>query len=247
VPAPEPDPFPAEPPTSRWGFFRGIQNRILSGLLLALPIVLTIWILYWLYITVDNLLLDPVARLLARQEIGGRVKEEMPLWYRRVVAPIIAVSGVLTLLYLLGWLVRSRVARVIDWVFLKVPGVTLIYQALSNLIKSFESQRQANRFKRVVLVTYPHPGIRSLGLVTNSLRDRATGRPILCVCVLTGVFPPTGFTLFVPEDDVTDLDWTVNQTFQAILSGGITSPPTIAYFPAPPGAEDATPATESRP
>jgi uncharacterized membrane protein len=52
--------------------------------------------------------------------------------------------------------------------------------------------------------------------------------------------PPTGFTLFVPEDSVTNIAWNVNDSLQAILSGGITTPPTIHYFqglkaPLPPG------------
>lgn len=215
-----------------------IRNRILSGLILALPIVLTVWIVYWLYITVDSLILDPVARFFAEQNIGGRVRKDIPFWYDRVVAPLIAFSGVMLLLYLLGWLVRSRAVLAVNWIFLRVPGVTFIYQAMTNLIRSFESSRQLNRFKRVVLITYPHPGLRSLGLVTNSLRDEATGRTILCVCVLTGVFPPTGFTLFVPEEDVTDLNWTVNQTLQAIVTGGITSPSSISYFPPSPAHSD---------
>ena len=82
----------------------------------------------------------------------------------------------------------------------------------------------------MVLVEFPHPGMRSLALVTNSLRDATTGRTILSVCVLTGVMPPSGFTLYVPEDAVTNIAWNVNDTFQSILSGGITSPPTIHYF-----------------
>ena len=60
-----------------------------------------------------------------------------------------------------------------------------------------------------------------------------TGRKIVCVCVLTGVMPPTGFTLFVPEESVTDVSWSLNQALQAIVSGGITAPTTIEYFAAP--------------
>lgn len=221
----------ALPPHPVQRVFWGIQNRILSGLLLAAPIALTIWIIYWLYITLESLFLDPLARFVASRGLGGRVRDEIPFWYDRVVAPLIAFSSVMVFLYLLGWLVRSRLVQLIDWLFLKVPGVALIYQVVSNLIQSFEVSRQANRFKRVVLVTYPHPGLRSIGMVTNSLRDRQTGRTILCVCVLTGVFPPTGFTLFVPEEDVTDLDWTMNQAIQAIVTGGLTAPSSITYFP----------------
>ena len=66
--------------------------------------------------------------------------------------------------------------------------------------------------------------------MTNSLRDVTTGRTILTVCVLTGLMPPAGFTLFVPEESVTNIAWSVNESLQSILSGGITAPPTIHYF-----------------
>lgn len=238
VPEIPPPPEPTAGPVR--DALRAIQNRILSGLLLALPIVLTIWIIYWLYITLQSMVLEPVSLLVSHYFIGD-ADAPLPFWWRRVAAPLIAFAGVLGVLYLLGYLVRSRVMRLVDWILRHVPGVTTIYQALSNLMQSLETQRQSVKFKRVVLVTFPHPGLRSLGLVTNSLRDAATGRTILCVCVLTGVFPPTGFTLFVPEEEVTDVDWTVNQSMQAIVSGGITCPPTIGYFRDEPGHPVAAP------
>jgi uncharacterized membrane protein len=228
------EPDPETPPTEGiHAVLRSIQNRILSGLILALPIVLTIWIVYSIYVTLQGMVLEPVSKFVSHYVIGDD-SAPLPFWWRRVIAPLIAVSGVLTLLYFLGYLVRSRVMRLVDWVLLHVPGVTTIYQALQNLMQSLDSQRQAAKFKRVVLVTFPHPGMRSLGVVTNSLKDAASGRTILCVCVLTGVFPPTGFTLFVPEEEVTDIDWTVNQSLQAIVSGGITSPASVGYYKQPP-------------
>ena len=72
--------------------------------------------------------------------------------------------------------------------------------------------------------------VAALAFVTNTLRDATTDRTILCVTLLTGVMPPSGFTLFVPEENVTDIDWSMNQTLQAILSGGITAPASIHYF-----------------
>ena len=81
----------------------------------------------------------------------------------------------------------------------------------------------------MVLVDFPHPGSKALAFVTKTLATPRPAGPILCVCVLTGVVPPSGFTLYVPEDDVTDVDWSVNQALQAILSGGITTPSVIHY------------------
>jgi uncharacterized membrane protein len=206
-----------------------IRARIISGLILALPIVLTFWIIYWLYTTLRKIVLDPLAGVIDRVLIAQGLVGFRGTWYE-TVTPLIAIVLVLALLYVLGLFVQSRALRVFDLVLLRVPVVTTIYKALSNVIKSLGNQVQNQQFKRVVLVEFPHAGARALGFVTNSVRDVATGRTILCVCVLTGVMPPAGFTLFVPEEDVTDLDWSVNQTLQAILSGGITLPASIGYF-----------------
>jgi uncharacterized membrane protein len=204
-----------------------VRTRIMSGLVLALPIVLTFWIVYWLYTTLTQALLDPLA-----QAIGTLFHSPwaQTLWFKRVVNPMIAVVLVLSFLYFLGWVARSWVSRAIDYVLLHVPVVTTIYKALSNVFQSLGNQFQNQRNQRVVLVAFPHPGSRALAFVTNALLDATTGKTILSVCVLTGVFPPAGFTLFVPEESVTDVDWSVNQCLQAILSGGITSPATIHFF-----------------
>lgn len=235
----EPEPSaPAAHPVKR--ALVSIQNRVLSGLILALPIVLTIWIVYWLYTTIDQLLLEPIAELIARPIVGQGGAENLPTWWNRGVAPVIAITGAILVLYTLGWLVRSRIALAINWMFLHVPGVTTIYQVVNGLIQSIETQRQASKFKRVVLVSFPHPGMRSLGFVTSTMRDATSGKTILCVCVLTGVFPPAGFTLFVPEEECTDLDWSVNQTLQTIMSGGLSAPGTIPFTKATGPGPDAS-------
>jgi uncharacterized membrane protein len=224
----------ATPPDEGAGFrgvISSIQSRIVGGLVLALPIVLTFWIIYWLYETLKQAVLDPMARLV--RYLFGREGIHAPLdfWWDQVVSPAIAIVLVLTFLYFLGLFVRSRLHTAVDWVLLRLPVVTTIYKALSNVFRSLGQQfQQGQRFKRVVLVQFPHPGARSLAFVTNSLQDVSTGKTILCVCVLTGVMPPAGFTLFVPEESVTDIDWSVNETLQAIVSGGITAPASIHYF-----------------
>lgn len=204
------------------------RSRILSGLFAALPIALTIFIVHYLYMTAFALL-TPLIEVV-RKVIGQNGVKNETFWYK-FFAPVIAVLLVLLLLYMLGLFVRTRWARAVDWLFLRVPVVNTIFKALSNVFQSLAKQMEGDHgFKRVVLVEFPHPGIRSLAFVTNTLRDATTDRSILSVCVLTGVMPPAGFTLFVPEDQVTDIDWTMNQTLQAILSGGITSPAAIHYF-----------------
>jgi uncharacterized membrane protein len=227
--APDSQPAGSEAAALR-ALWHAIRNRIISGLLLALPIVLTFWIIYWLYTTLTRGVLDPLA-----QVIGPLFKWPLAqsTWWKRFVNPLIAGVLVLSLLYFLGWVASSWVTRLLEAVLLRVPVVTTIYKALSKVSQSVASQFQQSKPQRVVLVQFPHAGSRALAFVTNSLRDTVTGKTILCVCVLTGVFPPAGFTLFVPQDSVTELDWPVNQALQVIISGGISAPSTIPFTGGP--------------
>jgi uncharacterized membrane protein len=209
-----------------------MRSRVVSGLILALPIALTFWITYQLYLILNNFILVP-ASWVVRKLLGLRTDIDTDIvvesaWVN-YISPVIAIFLVLGLLYILGLLARSGIRRAFDWVLLHLPVVTTIYKALSNVFQSLEAQRQGNMFQRVVLVDFPCPGSKALAFVTKSLSDATTDRTILCVCVLTGVFPPAGFTLYVPEDHVIDVDWSVNQALQAILSGGITTPAVIRY------------------
>ncbi len=225
-----------------WGLratIASIRTRLVSGIILTLPIVITFWIVYWIVLTLERFLLNPVASVLHRTSAWIRdnpalQEMDLPVWWYNVASPLLALFLMVAFLYLMGWLFRTWLYRTLDWFLLHVPIVATIYRAVRNVVDSLGSQlRGGAEFKRVVLVEFPHPGMRSLGLVTNSLQDTTTGQTILTVCVLTGVMPPAGFTLFVPEDSVTNIGWSVNETLQAILSGGITAPATVHYFRGP--------------
>jgi uncharacterized membrane protein len=219
--------------------FASIRTRLVSGVILTLPIVITFWIVYWIVLTLERFVLNPIAAVL--HQIHAWITDnpalqqlELPDWWYNVASPVLALFLMFGFLYTMGLIVRTWLYRTLDWFLLHVPIVATIYRAVRNLVDSLGGQlRGGAEFKRVVLVEFPHPGIRSLGLVTNALQDETTGQTILTVCVLTGLMPPTGFTLFVPEESVTNISWTVNETLQAIMSGGITSPATIHYFRRP--------------
>jgi uncharacterized membrane protein len=226
---PRPDrPHVLDGSTALHALVESMRTRIISGLILALPIALTFWIIYQLYLALRKTILDP-ATLLVRTLLGFREGFNPDGAWERYLSPLIAIVLVASLLYMLGLFARSGLRRALDWVLLHLPGVTTIYKALSNVFQSLDSQGQGSSFQRVVLVEFPHPGMKALGFVTKSLTDATTERTILCVCVLTGVVPPAGFTLYVPEENVTDVDWSVNQALQAIISGGINTTSVIHY------------------
>ncbi len=215
--------------------FASLRTQLISGLIFTLPIVITFWIVYWLFMTLERFILDPTADVINRIQAWMRnysafQEIRLPDWWYNVASPSLALVLLLAILYGMGLFVRSWVYRTLEGLLLHVPIVATIYKAVRNVVNSLGSQlRGGANFKRAVLVEFPHPGMRSLAFVTNSLQDVSTGQTILAVFVLTGVMPPAGFTLFVAEKSVTNIAWTANETLQAILSGGITTPSSIHF------------------
>lgn len=204
-----------------------LRGRIIAGLLLVLPFVVTFWIVYWLYTWLDLYVISPMSRLVLQFATGSRVDDVL-----EYAAPLVGLALVGIFLYFLGFVAHSRIARLLDNFLLRVPLVTSIYSAASRVFQSLGGTGDMTRFKRVVLVSFPHLGMRVPAFVTSSCRDQATGKTILCIYVPTAPMPLSGYVLMVPEEEVTELDWTLEEAIQAVFSFGLTAPEEIQYFAA---------------
>jgi uncharacterized membrane protein len=216
--------------------WQGIRSRILGGLMLVAPILITLWVIYWLYSILERSVIDPIAKLVLGMIGPRRPDAELPFWFEYVVAPVIAVVLMLAMLYCLGFFVNSRLRRVLDWIVLRVPGVSGIYDALRKVTQFMEKQPGQQRPRRVVLVAFPHPGMKVPAFVTGSCRDLDTQKVLLCVYVPTTPVPTSGYFILVPEEEAVELNWTPEEALQAIISAGLTAPPQVRYFrtgPAP--------------
>ena len=145
--------------------FSSFRARVISGLIFSLPIVITFWIVYWLFMTLEQFLLNPLAVLINRIQAWMRnypaLQElDLPQWWYNIGSPVLAILLALAILYLLGLIFRSWVYRTLEWFLLHVPIVATIYHAVRNVVESLGSQlRGGGEFKRVVLVPFPHPGL----------------------------------------------------------------------------------------
>ena len=217
-------------PTALRRAWHSVWGQVLSGLLLVLPIVVTLWVVYRLYSTLEYYAIDPLARLMLGLVRSGQPDTKLPPWFENYVAPFLAVVIALALLYCLGFLARSRLRRAVDWVLLRVPVISVVYNGVWQVLQTLDRQRGQPRQQRAVLVPFPHPGMKVPAFVTGSCRDIETGKVILCVYVPTTPVPTSGYYLLVPEEEVTEPSWTPEQTLQAIISGGLTAPPEVRYF-----------------
>jgi uncharacterized membrane protein len=239
--APEPPALPGpgadEAPTGLRRVWHGVRVRILGGLLLVLPILITFWVIHWLYSSLEQYVIDPLALLVLWQAQGQQPDVELPSWFVTYAAPLIAIVIAVALLYFLGFFVRSRVRRVIDWLLLRLPVISIVYSGVRNVFQALDRQRGQQRLQRAVLVTFPHPGMKAPAFVTATCRDVESQKVLLYVFVPTSPLPASGFLMLVPEEEVTELDWNPQQTLQVLISVGLTAPPEVRYFKTGPAAE----------
>ena len=116
-----------------------------------------------------------------------------------------------------------------EWILSNVPGVNTIYSSVSNVVNAVSNSQGKRNFKRVVLIEFPHAGMKAPAFVTSECTETTTGKTILCVYVPTTPVPTSGYMLMVPEEEVVALNWDLEETLQAIVSGGITVPPKVTY------------------
>ena len=206
------------------------RRRFIAGLLLILPFAVTFWIVYWLYSALEDYVIGPVAVLVVQLVQGWTQEPHLPPWFEVYGAPVLGIAAVTLLVYSVGFLAQSQLFRLLDRLLLSLPIVAVIHRAVLRTFESFRSNGQFTKFSRRVLVAFPHPGMRVPGFVTSSCRDAETQKTILCVYVPTTPIPSSGYMLLVPEEDVTELDWTLEETVQAVVSFGVTAPPGIRYY-----------------
>jgi uncharacterized membrane protein len=109
---------------------------------------------------------------------------------------------------------------------LRIPLVNKVYGSVKQVTDFAFSEREIE-FNRVVAIQYPREGIWSLGFVTgNSMREitEATGEPMLSVLMPTSPMPMTGFTVNVKRSEAIDLNLTVDEAIQFIVSCGVVIP-----------------------
>lgn len=148
---------------------------------------------------------------------------------RRFVVPVFLVLFT-TVLYFLGRILTVGLGRWfvhgLERGILRIPLVNKVYGSVKQ-VTDFAFNEREIEFNRVVAIQYPRDGVWSLGFVTgNSLREiaEATGEPMLSVLMPTSPMPMTGFTVTVKRSEAIDLNLTIDEAIQFIVSCGVVVP-----------------------
>ena len=151
-----------------------------------------------------------------------------PLTNRFFGWPIPGVGLVLTFVsvYLVGLLSTNffgkKVLELIDRLFQNVPLVKTLYTGAKQLVEAV-SPGGRRAFRKVVLVEFPKKGTLALAFVTGD-GIGASDVKMLTLYVPTAINPTSGFVIFVPESEVVDPGFTVEEGLKLVVSGGVVAP-----------------------
>ena len=214
---------PETPRPSRLNFIKVLRNRLLTGVIVVLPIVVTLWGITRFVQFFDNQLTKILpAELNPRINFGswGFNLLDIPGLGLIVAVIMLIVIGILASNFMGKAFIKSG-----ERLLSRVPVVRNIYNFIKQITNTV-AQQSDRTFKEVCLLEYPRKGLHAIGFVTAEL----TGAPAehlkkdyVCVFVPTTPNPTSGFLLFMKRSEITILDMTPEEGAKMIISGGMVS------------------------
>ena len=207
--------------------FQFFSNMIVTGILVAVPIILSLWVAWYLY-----------SRLtgwgLTLADSMGLMSELPPFWRTQIIR-VLALIAILAFLFFLGVLMKITIGRKViakaQALLLKVPLVNFIYSTCKQIGDTIMSSKSGNMFQQVVLFEYPRKGCWAIGFMTNentpenSEAARRLGKgDLISVFMPTTPNPTSGFLMFIPRDECIMLDMSVSDAMRLIVSCGAILP-----------------------
>ncbi|UCC61114.1 MAG: DUF502 domain-containing protein [Dehalococcoidia bacterium] len=193
------------------GILGRIRRDFLTGILVLVPLGATLLIFKWLFDAIDGIL-EPAVEAIFGRPIAG-----------------IGFGAIIVLIFLVGIFASNFVGRKIiqriEALVEELPMVREIYNTFKQILQSVILPHKGG-FREVVLVEFPRPGMKTIGFVTNRIKD-AAGNKLVSIYIPTTPNPTSGYLEIIPEEDVVLIDMAIDDAIKMVVSGGMVSPEVI--------------------
>lgn len=212
-------PFDDDPP-SRTGIFARLRARFLTGLVVIAPVALTVWLIWSLIGWVDALVLPLIPYDLT------------PAHYIGIHLRGAGVIVFLVFTILVGSVAKGLIGRTLirfgESLVDRMPVVRTIYSGVKQIAETIFAQSERS-FETACLIQYPRKGIWAIGFISTIAKGEVaaraeTGGALISVFLPTTPNPTSGFLLFLPEEDVIELDMSVEDAAKLVISAGLVYP-----------------------
>lgn len=199
-----------------------LKNDLIAGLLVVIPLATTIWLTITIATWVINFLTQIPKQLNPFDGLNPILVNILNL--------LVGLAVPLLSILIIGLMARNIAGRwlldVGERLLQAIPLAGQVYKTLKQLLETLLKDSNG-KFRRVVLVEYPRPGIWAIGFATGSITteiQNQLSRPVISLFIPTTPNPTTGWYAVVPEAEVISLEMSVEDAFKIIISGGIVAP-----------------------
>jgi len=210
----------AQPAETHTGVMGRLRNYFLTGLVVAGPVAITLWLTWWFVTWVDGLVRPFVP-------IAYRPETYLPFGLpgSGLIVAVIALT-------LLGFFAANLIGRkLVDFgenLLGRIPAVRAIYRGLKQVFETLFSGHGSS-FRRVGLVEFPSPGMWSIVLISQSpsaevARSIPGQEEHIAVFLPCAPNPTTGFFFYVPKSKIVEVEMSTEDAATLIMSCGVVQP-----------------------
>jgi len=201
-------------------FRKAIKKNIIAGLLVTVPVALTYLVLAFVIRNVDKAMEPVIAKVFEPTALKWMAEYHIP------------GMGFVTLILFIGLVglfganfFGRGVLRISERILNAIPFVRVIYTSIKKVVHTI-SETETPSFQHMVLLTYPRPPLRTLGIVCGTAKgeiSEKSNEEAINVFVPTSPNPTTGFLLMVAKKDVVFLNMSVEDGLKVIISFGMVN------------------------
>ncbi|NJN40597.1 MAG: DUF502 domain-containing protein [Gammaproteobacteria bacterium] len=194
-----------------------MKRYLITGLLIWIPLVITIWVLHFLVTTMD-------------QSLGLLPPEWQPEAFlgRRIpgIGAILTIVVVLATGVLASNILGQRLVSLWEAVLRRIPIVSSIYHGVKQVSDTL-FKPGGDAFRKAVLIEWPREGLWTIAFLTGAPGGDVASHlrgDYVSVYVPTTPNPTGGYFVMLPREDIIELDMTVDVAFKYIISMGVAPP-----------------------
>ncbi|AFY77813.1 hypothetical protein Ple7327_2522 [Pleurocapsa sp. PCC 7327] len=202
-------------------FKQDLKNDLIAGLLVVIPLATTIW----LTITVASWVIDFLTQIPKQLNPFDGLDPIVTYLLNLLVGFAVPLLCIL----LIGLMARNIAGRWLldlgEQILQAIPLAGAVYKTLQQILETLFKDSKS-KFRRVVMIEYPRPGVWSIGFVTGTVSpmiQSQISKPVLSVFIPTTPNPTSGWYAIVPEEEAITLSISIEDAFKILISGGIVS------------------------
>ncbi len=212
-------PLTPTPAPGRGGLVRHLTNWFLTGLVIAGPVGITLYVAWWVIGVIDNFVKPLIP---AQYNPDTYLPVDVPGFGLLTAAVVITIFG-----FLAANLVGRSLVQFGERLLNRLPIVSILYRGLKQIFETVVNQ-SSQSFRSVGLIQYPRPGLWAIVLISTPAKgeifESIPGEEVLSCFLPTTPNPTSGFLLFIPRKEVKILSMGTEDAAKLIISAGLVSP-----------------------